>query len=226
MVSRPTSCPSRVATVDPPASRRARCPATRPARGRSWRVRTSAARSGAGVRPGPGGRWSPGPRPRRSARRRRKSRAAARPVDAIGAAASEPEVRQRLGQAGQRGVQKVVAPHAAGDQRRREVRECGAEDPGRIGQPGSTANPSASKRAYRPTAGFSRAAAAMTAAARPSPITTRPCWPLSHRRCSAAVQTPGRPRRPAAPAAPAGQRPARTRPVYQRTPQWPRPEPR
>jgi hypothetical protein len=31
-------------------------------------------------------------------------------------------------------VQKVVAPHTAGDQRRREVRECGAEDPGRVGQ--------------------------------------------------------------------------------------------
>ena len=55
-------------------------------------------------------------------------------LDAVGAAASEPEVGQRLGQAGQRGVQKVAAPHAAGDQRRREVRECGAQDPGRIGQ--------------------------------------------------------------------------------------------
>jgi hypothetical protein len=31
-------------------------------------------------------------------------------------------------------MQKVVAPHAIGDQRRREVRECGGEDPGRIGQ--------------------------------------------------------------------------------------------
>jgi hypothetical protein len=38
MVSRPTSCPSRVARRwTAPASRRARCSATRPARGRSWR---------------------------------------------------------------------------------------------------------------------------------------------------------------------------------------------
>jgi hypothetical protein len=77
---------------------------------------------------------------------------------------------------------------------RREVRECGGEDPGRIGQVRVDGEPSASTRAYRPTAGFSRAAAAMTVAARPSPITTRPCWPLSHRRCSAAVQTSGLPK--------------------------------
>ena len=31
-------------------------------------------------------------------------------------------------------MQKVVAAHAADDQRRREVRECGGEDAGWIGQ--------------------------------------------------------------------------------------------
>jgi hypothetical protein len=31
-------------------------------------------------------------------------------------------------------VEKVVAQHAVGDQRRREVPECGGEDPGRIGE--------------------------------------------------------------------------------------------
>jgi len=55
-------------------------------------------------------------------------------LDAIGAVAPEPEVRQRLGQAGQRGVEKVVAQHTVGDQRRGEVPEGGGEDPGRIGQ--------------------------------------------------------------------------------------------
>jgi len=39
--------------------------------------------------------------------------------------APEPEVRQRFGKAGQRGMEKVVAQHAVGDQRRGEIREDG-----------------------------------------------------------------------------------------------------
>jgi hypothetical protein len=48
--------------------------------------------------------------------------------------ASEPEVRQSLGQARQRDVEQVVAQHSVGDQWRRQVREGGGEDAGRIGE--------------------------------------------------------------------------------------------
>jgi len=47
--------------------------------------------------------------------------------------APEPEVRQRFGKAGQRGMEKVVAQHAVGDQRRGEIREDGRQHPGWIG---------------------------------------------------------------------------------------------
>ena len=91
--------------------------------------------------------------------------------DGVGAVAPEPEVRQRFGQAGQRGVKKVVAQHAAGDQRRREVREGGGEDPGWIGE-------------------IRFDGEALGRQAGPLPVTTRPRWPLSRSCCSAAAQTP------------------------------------
>ena len=135
MVSRPTSC-RRGWPEDGPRRPRAGRGARRPGRpgagpgGVRHRRRGAVlefdqGQAGDGLQvPGPGDPHGDGGR---AAPRRCR-------LDAVGAAASEPEVRQRLGQAGQRGVQKVVAPHAAGDQRRREVRECGGEDPGRIGQ--------------------------------------------------------------------------------------------
>ncbi len=55
-------------------------------------------------------------------------------LDAVGAVSPESEVRQRFGQAGQRGVEKVVAPHTGRDQRCREVPKHDGEDPGRIGE--------------------------------------------------------------------------------------------
>ena len=136
MVSRPTSCPSMVPKrwIAPP-SRKARCSAIRSARGRSWpgcelRRRGTVLQLDQGQAGDdleiPGPRYPHGDAGRAAPRRGR--------LDAIGAAASKPEVRQCFGQARQRGVQQVVAPHAAGYQRRREVREDGAQDPGRIGQ--------------------------------------------------------------------------------------------
>jgi len=84
--------------------------------------------------------------------------------------------------------------HAIGDQRRREVCECGAQDPGRIGQLrvdgepfGQQESRPAHSRVLSRCRGHDRGSA-------PVAITTRPCWPLSHRRCSAAVQTAGLPK--------------------------------
>jgi hypothetical protein len=61
----------------------------------------------------------------------------------MGTVASEPEVRQRFGQARQRCVEKVIAQHTVGDQRRREIPECDGEDPGRARHriPGQTETP-------------------------------------------------------------------------------------
>jgi len=135
MVSRPTSCPSRVTRRwTAPASRRAllgdqvgQAPVLAGCehRRRGAVLDLDQGQAGDGLEvPGRGDPHGDGGR---AAPRRGR-------LDAVGAAASESEVRQRLGKAGQHGVQKVVAPHAAGDQRRREVRECGGEDSGRIGQ--------------------------------------------------------------------------------------------
>ena len=193
MVSRPTSCPSRVARRwTAPASRRARCSATRSAQGpvlagcehrrRGAVLDLDQGQAGDGLQvPGPGDPHGDGGR---AAPRRGR-------LDAVGAAASESEVRQRLGQAGQRGVQKVVAPRAAGDQRRREVRECGGEDPGRIGQVRVDGEPfgqqesiPAHSRVLSRCRGHDRGSA-------PVAHHDQAVLAASHRRCSAAVQTSG-----------------------------------
>ena len=176
--------------MDRAASRRARCSATRSARGRSRGDIGGAERCGVG--PGPGRRSSPGPRPRRSARRGRKSRAAALPAGCRRRCG----VRTRGSTAPRTGGAARVPEGSSAARRRRSAAPRGPRMRRRGPRsdrsgPGRRRTPSASRRAYWPTAGFSGAAAAMTAAARPLPITTRPCWPLSHRRCSAAVQTSG-----------------------------------
>jgi hypothetical protein len=77
-----------------------------------------------------------------------------RRLDAVGAVASEPEVRQRFGQLGQCGVDKVVVstpPAISGDARSPNTT---ARTLVGSARPASTAKPSAGRRAYlRPKAG-------------------------------------------------------------------------